>query len=185
MGRHLRADHAPHRARATRRRCGAAVSANPDITIHTREPAGIIDEMAELAHSRGVTTFRFVDDLFLGYVASTSWTPQCGTFTSCGTSPAAVLGGSGPAFSSSVPVPAHRSGTGSLPRATTTPGNSTRQLLDYTAVDLTEGGLNEAMRGRDEFNFSVNIQFGQANVAEIRRRLVELPREQHQRGQTA
>ena len=60
-----------------------------------------------------------------------------------------------------------------------------RQLLDYTAVDLTEGGLNEAMRGRDEFNFSVNIQFGQANVAEIRRRLVELPREQHQRGQTA
>ena len=36
-----------------------------------------------------------------------------------------------------------------------------KQLLDYTAVDLTRGGLDEAMRGRDEFNFSVNIQFGE------------------------
>jgi radical SAM superfamily enzyme YgiQ (UPF0313 family) len=56
-----------------------------------------------------------------------------------------------------------------------------RQLLDYTAVDLTEGGLDEAMRGRDEFNFSVNLQFGEATVEEVRRRLVELSRAQHER----
>jgi hypothetical protein len=27
-----------------------------------------------------------------------------------------------------------------------------KQLLDYTVVDLTAGGVDEAMRGRDEFN---------------------------------
>jgi len=53
------------------------------------------------------------------------------------------------------------------------------QLLDYTAVDLTAGGVDEAMRGRDEFNFSVNIQFGEAAVDEVRDRLTELSREQY------
>src|SRR6266508_275803 len=47
--------------------CGAAVSANPDITIRTRDPRDIIAEMDELNASHGVTAFRFVDDLFLGY----------------------------------------------------------------------------------------------------------------------
>lgn len=56
-----------------------------------------------------------------------------------------------------------------------------QQLLDYTAVDLTAGGVDEAMRGRDEFNFSVNIQFGEATVEEVRQRLTELSREQFQR----
>ena len=60
-----------------------------------------------------------------------------------------------------------------------------RQLLDYTAVDLTEGGLDEAMRGRDEFNFSVNLQFGEATVDEVRRRLIELSRAQHERNAPA
>ena len=60
-----------------------------------------------------------------------------------------------------------------------------KQLLDYTAVDLTHGGLDEAMRGRDEFNFSVNIQFGEASVSEVRDRLIELSREQYQRSGTA
>ena len=60
-----------------------------------------------------------------------------------------------------------------------------KQLLDYTAVDLTGGGLDEAMRGRDEFNFSVNIQFGEASVSEVRERLVELSREQYQRSGAA
>ncbi|WP_239396686.1 hypothetical protein [Frankia sp. CiP3] len=55
------------------------------------------------------------------------------------------------------------------------------QLLAYTAVDLTNGGLDEAMRGRDEFNFSVNIQFGEAHVDEVRAALVELSREQYAR----
>jgi hypothetical protein len=41
------------------------------------------------------------------------------------------------------------------------------------------------MRGRDEFNFSVNIQFGEASVREVRERLTELSREQYQRSRAA
>jgi anaerobic magnesium-protoporphyrin IX monomethyl ester cyclase len=47
--------------------CGAAVSANPDITIRTRNPQGILTEMDVLRDNEGVTAFRFVDDLFLGH----------------------------------------------------------------------------------------------------------------------
>jgi anaerobic magnesium-protoporphyrin IX monomethyl ester cyclase len=43
--------------------------------------------------------------------------------------------------------------------------------------------VDEAMRGRDEFNFSVNIQFGEATVDEVRARLTELSRQQYQRSQ--
>jgi hypothetical protein len=50
-----------------------------------------------------------------------------------------------------------------------------------TAVDLTSGGLDEAMRGRDEFNFTVDIQFGEATIEKVRTRLVELSREQYER----
>lgn len=45
--------------------CGAAVSANPDVTIRVRKPEGILAEMDQL-RGKGVTAFRFVDDLFLG-----------------------------------------------------------------------------------------------------------------------
>lgn len=72
-------------------------------------------------------------------------------------------------------------GTPEWDRLIATGGYQPRQLLDYTAVDLTEGGVDEAMRGRDEFNFSVNIQFGEATVVEVRQRLTELSREQFQR----
>jgi hypothetical protein len=41
--------------------------------------------------------------------------------------------------------------------------------------------VDKAMRGRDEFNFSVNIQFGEATMDEVRQRLTELSREQHHR----
>ena len=47
--------------------CGAAVSANKDITIRTRMPENIMAEMAALRSDYNVTAFRFVDDLFLGY----------------------------------------------------------------------------------------------------------------------
>lgn len=40
--------------------CGAAVSANPDITIRTRDPHNILAEMYQLRDA-GVTAFRFVD----------------------------------------------------------------------------------------------------------------------------
>ncbi|WP_424187610.1 B12-binding domain-containing radical SAM protein [Actinokineospora sp. G85] len=46
--------------------CGAAVSANPDITIRTRTPDNILAEMHQLRDAHGVSAFRFVDDLFLG-----------------------------------------------------------------------------------------------------------------------
>jgi radical SAM superfamily enzyme YgiQ (UPF0313 family) len=55
------------------------------------------------------------------------------------------------------------------------------QLLDYSPVDLTDQGVDEAMRQRDEFNFSSNIQFGEASVAEVRAALVELSHGEHQR----
>ncbi|MDL4771234.1 B12-binding domain-containing radical SAM protein [Actinomadura xylanilytica] len=59
------------------------------------------------------------------------------------------------------------------------------QLMDYTAVDLTTAGVDEAMRARDEFNFSVGLQFGEPTVAEIRAALVELTHQQHARSQEA
>ncbi len=74
-------------------------------------------------------------------------------------------------------------GTPEWRRLVATERYDVRQLLDYMAVDLTAGGLDEAMRGRDEFNFSVNIQFGEAGLDEVRRRLVELSQEQHLRSQ--
>jgi anaerobic magnesium-protoporphyrin IX monomethyl ester cyclase len=76
-------------------------------------------------------------------------------------------------------------GTPEWQRLMATGQYSAQQLLDYTAVDLTAGGVDEAMRGRDEFNFSVNIQFGEASVGEVRERLTELSREQYGRAQAA
>jgi radical SAM superfamily enzyme YgiQ (UPF0313 family) len=255
--------------------CGAAVSANPDITIRTRIPDSIIEEMDDLNAGHSVTAFRFVDDLFLGYerfirrcMASFAeggigcryvWdatgrinilhrlsdellevlklngcrevalgiesgserllkymdkriTPEmvCSVvrrLTEHGISVKGyfILGfptetreeldatvrqvyelwdiadGRAGSFRASIfefrPYP----GTPEWDRLIRTGRYEPRQLLDYTAVDLTEGGLDEAMRGRDEFNFSVNLQFGEATVEEVRRRLVELSRAQHER----
>ncbi|WP_317492510.1 hypothetical protein [Haloechinothrix sp. LS1_15] len=55
------------------------------------------------------------------------------------------------------------------------------QLLNYTAVDLTSSGEEAAMRERDEFNFSVNIQLSEASVDHVRRTLIALSREQYER----
>ncbi len=38
--------------------CGAAISANPDITIRTRDPQNILDEMNYLYETYGVTVSR-------------------------------------------------------------------------------------------------------------------------------
>lgn len=259
--------------------CGAAVSANPDITIRTRDPENIITEMDQLHARYDVTAFRFVDDLFLGYerfirkcMAAFSahhissryvWdatgrinilhragdelldelaanglrevalgiesgserllkymgkriTPDMtrsvvhrlvsrgisvkgyfilGFPTETRAELAATvrhvydlwrIAESQPgSFRASVfefrPYP----GTPEWHRLLATGQYQPRQLLDYTAVDLTHGGLDDAMRGRDEFNFSVNIQFGEASVREVRERLIELSREQYQRSGTA
>ena len=47
-------------------------------------------------------------------------------------------------------------------------------LLSYDHIDLTDGGLEQALLDRDEFNFSVNIQFGQASLSQIRELLTDL-----------
>jgi len=255
--------------------CGAAVSANPDITIRTRKPANIIAEMRELEQRYGVTAFRFVDDLFLGYER---FIRQCmSAFTEVGIGDRYVWDATGrinilyrmtdamlellklngcreialgvesgserllkhmgkritPEMTRSVvqrltahgisvkgyfilgfptetrdelqetvrlvynlwkiadrnpgrfrasvfefrPYP----GTPEWQRLLATGQYEPQQLLDYTAVDLTAGGVDEAMRGRDEFSFSVNIQFGEATVDEVRARLVELSRAQYDR----
>lgn len=45
--------------------CGAAVSANPDITVRTRRPDHIMEEISILKERYSVRRVRFVDDLFL------------------------------------------------------------------------------------------------------------------------
>lgn len=46
--------------------CGGAASVNPDIKIRSRSPESVVYEMNMLNKKYGVTSFRFVDDLFLG-----------------------------------------------------------------------------------------------------------------------
>jgi radical SAM superfamily enzyme YgiQ (UPF0313 family) len=58
---------------------------------------------------------------------------------------------------------------------------TTAELLNYSAVDLTGDGVDEAMRERDEFNFSVNVQLADASIPFIRRSLVTLSQEQFSR----
>lgn len=255
--------------------CGAAVSANKDITIRTRTPENIIGEMSALRSDYNVTAFRFVDDLFLGYER---FIRQCmDAFTAerigdefvwdatgrinilrraddalldtlvangCREVALGIESGSErllkymgkritPEMTKSVvrrltergisvkgyfilgfptesraemyqtvrlvqelwdltdnmpgrfrasvfefrPYP----GTPEWSRLMATGKYKPEQLLDYSAVDLTSGGLDEAMRGRDEFNFSVGIQFGEASVPLIRLQLIKLSRAQYER----
>ncbi|MFC4107306.1 B12-binding domain-containing radical SAM protein [Micromonospora zhanjiangensis] len=255
--------------------CGAAVSANPDVTIRTRGPENIIAEMDALHADYGVTAFRLVDDLFLGYerfiracmaafgaarvgdryvwdatgrinVLARTDDSLLATLAENGCREVALgvesgstrmlrhigkritpeltrqvvrrltraginvkgyfilglptetreeldatvrhvhelwdISAAGPgSFRASVfefrPYP----GTPEWHRLLATGRYEPSQLLDYTAVDLTGDGLEEAMRERDEFNFSVNIQFGEVELSYLRRQLVKLAREQHDR----
>jgi anaerobic magnesium-protoporphyrin IX monomethyl ester cyclase len=255
--------------------CGAAVSANPDITIRVRQPDNILGEMHKLHEDYDVTAFRFVDDLFLGArrVIDTMMTAftadrvgqwaawdatgrinildraaddtldllatnglrevalgiESGssrvleyidkrinpdmirtvvrrlTERGIGVKGYFILGFPGETadelnqtvrlvhelwnitdslpgrFRASVfefrPYP----GTPEWARLMATGRYQPTDLLAYGAVDLTSGGADEVMRGRDEFNFSVGIQFGGVPVPEIRRHLAELTHEQHAR----
>ncbi|MFJ7996790.1 B12-binding domain-containing radical SAM protein [Streptomyces sp. NPDC096310] len=62
-------------------------------------------------------------------------------------------------------------------------GHDPQQLQAYDDIDLTEFGADEAMRGRDEFNFSVGIPFSQTPLPVIRLHLANLSRLQHARNQ--
>ncbi|WP_459549267.1 hypothetical protein [Nocardia sp. X0981] len=55
------------------------------------------------------------------------------------------------------------------------------ELLKYSAVDLTGGGVDGAMFERDEFNFSTNIQFSDAPIEVVRAKLVALAHAQYDR----
>ncbi|MEV0528573.1 radical SAM protein [Streptomyces sp. NPDC050439] len=66
----------------------------------------------------------------------------------------------------------------------TAAGHDPDALLAYDDVDLTNDGAEESMRQRDEFNFSVGIQFGDVPLAEVRSILATITREQHERSQT-
>ncbi|GFM98717.1 hypothetical protein Sfulv_35280 [Streptomyces fulvorobeus] len=65
----------------------------------------------------------------------------------------------------------------------TTAGHDPDKLLAYSDVDLTADGADESMRARDEFNFSVNFQFGTVPLPRLRATLATLTREQHDRNQ--
>jgi anaerobic magnesium-protoporphyrin IX monomethyl ester cyclase len=254
--------------------CGAAVSANPDVTIRTRAPHNIIDEMNEL-RGTGVTAFRFVDDLFLGArrvidsmmrafagdkigewaqwdatgrinVLHRASDDVLDTLAANGLREVALGVESGsermlqhidkrisPEMARTVVRRLAERGvnvkgyfiigfptetrdeidatvrlvhdlwdiTDSLPgrfrasafeyrpypgtpdwhRLIATGRYTTAQLLNYSPVDLTSGGVDESMRERDEFNFSVNIQLSDASIEYVRANLVTLARAQHER----
>ncbi|WP_410599798.1 B12-binding domain-containing radical SAM protein [Amycolatopsis sp. lyj-90] len=254
--------------------CGAAVSANPDITIRTREPHNILNEMDQL-RGTGVNAFRFVDDLFLGVPRVIKTMMNAFTVDRVGdwaqwdatgrinvlyrTSDAMLdtLAENGlrevalgvesdnprmlaridkritPDMARSVvrrlterginvkgyfilgfptetcaeiddtvrlvhdlwditdPLPGRfrasafeyrpYPGTPDWSELMKSGTYTAEQLLNYSAVDLTSDGVDESMRERDEFNFSVNIQLSEAPIDYIRRNLVTLSRAQYDR----
>lgn len=254
--------------------CGAAVSANPDITIRTRDPHDIIDEMAQL-RGNGVRAFRFVDDLFLGArrvieqmmrgftaervgdwarwdatgrinVLHRATDATLDTLVDNGLREVALGVESGsermltyidkritPDMATTVITRLAQRGinvkgyfilgfptetaeeidatarlvhdlwdaTENLPgrfrasvfeyrpypgtpdwhRLMATGRYRPEQLLNYSPVDLTSGGVDESMRERDEFNFSVNLQLSDAPIEHIRTNLIRLAHAQHER----
>jgi anaerobic magnesium-protoporphyrin IX monomethyl ester cyclase len=199
--------------------CGAAVSANPDITMRVRDPENILAEMHQL-RGTGVTGFRFVDDLFLG--ARRVISQMMTAFTAAGTGDwarwdatgrinvlnrldDADLAGlaaaglrevalgieSGSQWDITDPLPGGFTasafeyrpypGTPDWDRLIATGRHTPAELLNYTAVDLTSNGTDEAMLERDEFNFSVNLPLAEAPISRIRASLITIAREQHAR----
>ncbi|GLB87777.1 B12-binding domain-containing radical SAM protein [Mycobacterium kiyosense] len=256
--------------------CGAAVSANPDVTIRVRSPHNIIAEMQQLRDS-GVTAFRFVDDLFLG--ARRVIAEMVSGFTEQGVGDWATWDATGrinvvdrltdeeiealhrqglrevavgiesasprvlnlidkridPDMTrrvvtrllahhisvkgyfifgfpteTSAEISATRTlieqlwalsdhhdadfrasafeyrpypGTPDWARLVATGAYSEDELLDYRPVDLTEGGINESMYDRDEFNFAIGRDLAAAPRADIRAALSAVVAEQHRRAQ--
>ncbi|MFJ5121886.1 B12-binding domain-containing radical SAM protein [Kitasatospora sp. NPDC088548] len=57
------------------------------------------------------------------------------------------------------------------------------RMQTYSDVDLTDQGADEAMRGRDEFNFTTGLQFGELSQDELNQHLADLSRQQFERSQ--
>lgn len=51
---------------------------------------------------------------------------------------------------------------------------SVSQLLNYEHIDFTADGRNTMLLERDEFNFSVNLQFGEVSVPRVRHEVAKL-----------
>lgn len=255
--------------------CGAAISANPDISIRTRDPLNIVQEMEHIADMHGVTAFRFVDDLFL---ASPPFMKKClKLFTEHGIGKRFVWDATGrinilsrapeslldlmqeagcrevalgiESGSERMLAYIEKRITGEMIRtsvqrltsrginikgyfilgfptetqedvhateriihelweiADQQPGSfrcsvfefrpypgtpewnrlmrigkyTEQQFLKYESVDLTENGEMRAMLDRDEFNFSVNLQFGDVPIHVVRETLTRITVEQKQR----
>lgn len=255
--------------------CGAAISANPDISIRTRDPENIIAEMEQIASLHGAKAFRFVDDLFL---ASPRFMRKClaafkehsigerffwdatGRINILSKAPEAVLdlmqetgcrevalgieSGSQrllnymgkritPEMTKTVVQSLTRRGihvkgyfilgfptetygemeetlrlirdlwriadqeqgtfrcsvfefrpypgTPEWHRLMATGRYKEEDLLQYESVDLTNDGQVREMLERDEFNFSVNLQFGDVPIALVRHHLTEITVEQKRR----
>jgi anaerobic magnesium-protoporphyrin IX monomethyl ester cyclase len=255
--------------------CGAAKSANPDVTIRTREPQNLLEEMFELEDALGVTSFRFVDDLFL---ANPGFMKRClAEFIKNGVGERFVWDATGrinvlskahdalldamkeagcrevalgiesgnervlrhmdkhitPSMTLEAverltakginvkgyvimgfPTETERElqdtrdhiealwkisdrnpgtfrcsvfefrpypGTPEWNRLIATGKYRPEQLLNYTHVDLTDGGVQRFMLERDEFNFSVGIQFGTAPLSLVRSTLREITQKQMER----
>ncbi|MFD0279269.1 B12-binding domain-containing radical SAM protein [Kitasatospora sp. NPDC127111] len=58
-------------------------------------------------------------------------------------------------------------------------------MQTYQDVDLTAHGADEAMRGRDEFNFATGQQYGEVPPPQLYDWLGDISREQHERNVTA
>jgi anaerobic magnesium-protoporphyrin IX monomethyl ester cyclase len=258
--------------------CGAAVSANPDITIRTRDPHNILAEMHQLRDA-SISAFRFVDDLFLGarrvieaMMAAFStervsdwavWdaTGRINVLNRASDATLDVLARNGlrevalgiesgseriltlidkrinagmahavvqrlterginvkgyfilgfptetrdeidttvrlvhELWELTDPLPGRfrasafeyrpYPGTPDWHRLLATGRYSADQLLNYSAVDLTSDGVDESMRERDEFNFSVNLPLAEAPIDYVRAQLVALSREQYARKASA
>jgi radical SAM superfamily enzyme YgiQ (UPF0313 family) len=258
--------------------CGAAVSANPDITIRTRDPHNILAEMHQLRDA-SISAFRFVDDLFLGarrvieaMMAAFStervsdwavWdaTGRINVLNRASDATLDVLARNGlrevalgiesgseriltlidkrinagmahavvqrlterginvkgyfilgfptetrdeidttvrlvhELWELTDPLPGRfrasafeyrpYPGTPDWHRLLATGRYSADQLLNYSAVDLTSDGVDESMRERDEFNFSVNLPLAEAAIDYVRAQLVALSREQYARKASA
>ncbi|MGW0576491.1 B12-binding domain-containing radical SAM protein [Streptomyces sp. NPDC002920] len=256
--------------------CGAAVSANPDVTIRVRSPENIIGELDQLHDEYGVAAFRFVDDLFLGVGRVID--EQMAAFTrerigdryvwdatgrinvlnrlsdadlarlvtnglrevalgiesgsdriltamdkridaemtervarrlvaqGIGVKGYFILGFPGETQEDLDATVRHihnlwdisdrhagdvRASVFEFRPYPGTPvwdtlikaGYEADALLAYGDVDLTGDGAHESMRQRDEFNFSVGIQFGDVPLPRIRSTLATLTRQQHERNQ--
>lgn len=254
--------------------CGAAAGMNPDVTIRTRNPLGILEEMDTLHDRYGTTAFRAVDDLFLGarrvihpameafararvgdrYVWDATGrinvlareddavlrtlaanglrevalgiesgsarmlkamdkriTPEM-TLTvtrrllehGIGVKGYFILGYPGESRQDAADTIRHvhrlwelsdrLPGTFRASVFTFRPypgspvwgelvkqGYDPQRMQSYSDVDLTDHGADEAMRGRDEFNFTTGLQFGELPLDELDGHLAALSREQYRR----